>query len=45
MADSQSEIGIEVYVGPSSTGPVLEKLHARKIDEDTYELLSCLVSH
>lgn len=40
MADNQSEIEIEVYAGPSSTGPVFEKLHARKIDEDTYELLS-----
>lgn len=40
MADSQSEIEIEVYAGPSSTGPVFEKVHARKIDEDTYELLS-----
>lgn len=37
MAD---EIEIEVYAGPSSTGPVFEKLHARKVGEDTYELLS-----
>jgi len=38
MADNQSEI--EIYAGPSSTGPVFEKIHARKVDEDTYELLS-----
>ena len=37
MAD---EIEIEVYAGPSGTGPVFEKLHARKVGEDTYELLS-----
>ena len=37
MAD---EMEIEVYAGPSSTGPVFEKLHARKVGEDTYELLS-----
>jgi hypothetical protein len=40
MVDDPSEIEIEVFAGPSSTGPVFEKVHARKIEEHIYELLS-----
>ncbi|MCK9818254.1 DUF4265 domain-containing protein [Pseudomonas sp. MAFF 302046] len=40
MVNDFSEIEIEVFAGPSSTGPVFEKVHARKIDADVYELLS-----
>jgi hypothetical protein len=40
MGDDCSEVGIELYAGSNAEGPVYEPVHARKIDEDVYELCS-----
>ncbi|CAH0267864.1 DUF4265 domain-containing protein [Pseudomonas sp. Bi130] len=40
MDDKQSSELIRVYAGDNDEGPVFERLPARRIDEDTYELLS-----